>query len=575
MAGSATDLNSYRRRAVLAGVAAAGLVATVLAFDLWRTREQAIGAAMRETMNLTRAFEEHTVRTIQSVDRTLIVLGDTLIGERPEAPLAADAIEAELRRRLEGFPQVQSYFLINPDGRVRASSRGPGSRGVDLSDRDYVAAHRTGPDTGLYIGGPLRGRVAGEWFIALSRAIHSADGRLLGIIEAGVDPSYFADVYRSIDVGRGGVTLSTRDHVIVARHPNHLEFIGRSIAGGVVALAAEQAPYGPYRGATANNRIDRLGYFRSIPGTPLVINVGYATNDVLAEWWRSTWIEAGIGGTLMALIAFSVFSSIRGRERLAALAESQAAQEAAARERERVELAARAKSAFLANMSHDLRTPLNAILGFTQMIQMGMAGGPSSDRRSEYEGFIEQSARHLLNLVDDFLDLSAIEAGKLRLREAAVEVGPLAQECTNIARGMAAVSDVSVDLRLPDTPVVLKADPLRLKQILLNVLSNAVKFTPAQGRISLAVADEGEAGVAITIRDTGIGMSPAEVRVALEPWQQLESTITRRFEGTGLGLPLVRALVEMHGGSLAIESAPQRGTAVVIQLPPERLLRAA
>jgi len=223
------------------------------------------------------------------------------------------------------------------------------------------------------------------------------------------------------------------------------------------------------------------------------------------------------------------------------------------------------KSAFLAAMSHELKTPLNAVLGFAEMLKAEMRGPIGHDAYREYAIHIHESGTRLLEIINNVLDITRLQASALTLDRHAVSFAPLAEAA--IAEACAVAGEVSpVGLELaPELPAV-DADPVRLKQVLLHLLSNALKFTPAGGavRMRAQVADGGV--VVIAVADTGIGMAPDQIVAALEPFHQLDSSLARRFEGTGLGLALTKALVELHGGTLAIESREGEGTTVTVRL---------
>ncbi|MEX0759930.1 MAG: ATP-binding protein [Tistlia sp.] len=228
----------------------------------------------------------------------------------------------------------------------------------------------------------------------------------------------------------------------------------------------------------------------------------------------------------------------------------------------------RAKSAFLATMSHELRTPLNAIIGFSEVLTLGIFGPLGNDRHRDYCQAIGDSGRHLLAVINDVLDISKIEAGKLQLRFEEVRLEQLLANCCSLVR--AKIDTAGIRLETSSTPAPLPAlwaDPVKLKQIVLNLLSNALKFTSSGGSILVSSALLPERGIAFSIADSGIGMSAEDVKLALQPFQQVDNSHTRRYEGTGLGLPLAKALVEQHGGRLEIDSTPGVGTTVTVILP--------
>jgi signal transduction histidine kinase len=234
------------------------------------------------------------------------------------------------------------------------------------------------------------------------------------------------------------------------------------------------------------------------------------------------------------------------------------------------ESANRAKTEFLANISHELRTPLNAILGFSEIME-GALLGPLSERYQSYAADIHKSGQYLHGLVTNILDLARIEMNEVHLDEEVVEVGELVESCISMLRMRADEQAVRLKAELsPDLPPI-RCDRLRLKQALINLISNAIKFTPKYGRIGI-LARLGGDGMALSVSDTGIGMRPEDIPRALEAFRQIESQINRRHEGVGLGLALTKALVERHGGRLELTSAPGAGTTATIHLPAERVV---
>ncbi|MGE5548507.1 MAG: PAS domain S-box protein [Solirubrobacterales bacterium] len=238
---------------------------------------------------------------------------------------------------------------------------------------------------------------------------------------------------------------------------------------------------------------------------------------------------------------------------------------------DRAEVASRAKTELLANMSHELRTPLNAIIGFAEVID-SEALGANHPRYREYVRDILASGRHLLALINDILDVSAIEAGKLMLREEEVAVPDLVHSCLRLIQPKAMETKVEVSVAIQPEFTSVRADERRLRQILLNLLSNAVKFTPEGGAVTLRAFLGADGSGSFEVRDTGIGMDAAGLRKALSPFGQVDTAYTRRHQGSGLGLPLAVSLVEAHGGTLVIDTAPGQGTAVTVTFPPERCL---
>jgi PAS domain S-box-containing protein len=230
-----------------------------------------------------------------------------------------------------------------------------------------------------------------------------------------------------------------------------------------------------------------------------------------------------------------------------------------------------AKSQFLANMSHELRTPLNAVLGFSEVLENGIAG-PLQSRQKEYVSLIRQSGGHLLDIINEILDLARIDAGKLELHEESIDLRQLIEGCIALIKDRANIGLLCLTVEIEDDVPRVLADRTRLTQILLNLISNAVKFTELGGSITVTVRRVRVGGVEIEVRDTGSGMTAAEIQIALELFGQIDAGLARGHEGTGLGLPLARKLAELHGGALTVESEKGRGTTVTVTLPPTRVL---
>jgi signal transduction histidine kinase len=233
------------------------------------------------------------------------------------------------------------------------------------------------------------------------------------------------------------------------------------------------------------------------------------------------------------------------------------------------EAANRAKTQFLANMSHELRTPLNAIIGFAEVIAINQVS--SHDKIREYARDIHSSGQHLLNVINDILDIARIEAGSLDLREEWTDVRSLVEMPLDVCRQRIAENSltlkVNVEANLPD----LYCDGRLVLQMLINLLSNAAKFTPQGGQITVSVATDANQDLLMSVADTGIGIAPEHVADALAPFRQEDNELQRRYDGTGLGLPLSKAFIELHGGSLSLESQPGKGTTVTLRFPRGRL----
>ncbi|MFA7431024.1 MAG: PAS domain-containing sensor histidine kinase [Rhodospirillaceae bacterium] len=237
------------------------------------------------------------------------------------------------------------------------------------------------------------------------------------------------------------------------------------------------------------------------------------------------------------------------------------------------EIANKAKSEMLANMSHELRTPLNAIIGFSEVIMLEVFGPVGEPKYKRYVADINSSACHLLDIINDVLDVSAIEAGKLTLFEERVELMPIIEAALRLVAPRAEKQEVSLDV-VAGPPIDVVVDQRRLKQVLINLLSNAIKFSSPGGSIRVSAQLESDRTLKMIVADSGIGMDSDELDVALQPFGQVDGSLQRRHEGTGLGLPICIGIMERHGGALWLDSAKGKGTTVYAVLPAVRVFPA-
>ncbi|HLZ65296.1 MAG TPA: ATP-binding protein [Aliidongia sp.] len=232
-----------------------------------------------------------------------------------------------------------------------------------------------------------------------------------------------------------------------------------------------------------------------------------------------------------------------------------------------------AKSQFLANMSHELRTPLNAVIGFADIIQSEMFGTGETAwaRYRDYAADIGASGRFLLDVINDILDLTKASAGKMELREDRMSVSTLVSGVERFFRERARQAGLSLETHLADQEIELWADETKLKQVLLNLVSNAIKFTPSGGRVSVSAVSRPDERLELIVADSGIGIAEGDLDRIFDPFVQVDSSLSRRHAGTGLGLPLARSFIELHGGTIEIASRPNAGTRVTVLLPGNRV----
>jgi signal transduction histidine kinase/HAMP domain-containing protein len=341
----------------------------------------------------------------------------------------------------------------------------------------------------------------------------------------------------ALETSREGVMLTAPDGTIVMSNSALRGFFGD--------IAFQLMPGQPFDAAL----VAIQGQLAPTQAQQDVDGSGHAELELAdGRWLRMTVSQTSEGGSIIFL---SDFTAIKERE------------ESLRRAKADAERANASKTRFLANMSHELRTPLNAIIGFSEIISGEYFGKLSNARYLDYAQDILRSGRHLLVVINDVLDLSRSEAGKMNLAAQAMDMRDVLADCASMVREQCAAAGLAFEMRGMDEALPMTGDPAKLRQIFLNLLSNAIKFTEKGGTIRLsamALADN----VAVTVSDTGIGMDPDDVQIAFQPFAQVDNRLERRYEGTGLGLPLTKALVDLHQGHIVIDSARGQGTRVTV-----------
>ena len=568
------------RRAKSVTIAIIVLLSAVLAL-MWALAAQSISAGRQAALDRTRAESRNLAIAIEEEAGRIL---DNIV---QAAELAAARIEKDSRFDLYWWGReaalpwgtIQATF-IGPDGRVASSTLEPSPEPIDLSDREHFYVHLQNKFQGLFIGKPVVGRLWRQPIIPITRRVDADDGTFLGVLVFMIDPSSLTRLHKLIHLGQHDViSLVGLDDIIRARFtgqsPEGTRGIGSSVAGEPRQSGIPENGEGSYMRPGIVDGVPRLFSYRRIGAHPIVVTVGLDLDAALAATRAdAVAIVATTGFATVLLIAFGLYLVRQNRLRAAHELELEderrklrATNAELVRNKERAEAANRAKSAFLANMSHELRTPLNAIIGFSEMLVGGHVGALPPKQR-EYVQSVRESGAHLLTVINDILDLAKIEAGhfELRLIER-VRPDDLARGCADLLSENARAREIELLVDMQPALPEIDADAARVRQILINLLDNAVKFSPAGGEVSLTVRRAGEGMVEFVVADNGPGMSRDEARTALQPFGQVEDGLTRSHNGTGLGLPLAQRLAEIHGGSLRIDSEKGAGTHVVVRLP--------
>jgi signal transduction histidine kinase len=538
--------------------------------------------------NLSLTLAEQADRSFQSVDLVIssvvaeIGAEDITDSASFVRKMGGQDTHLLLREKMSGVPQLDAVTVISRDGKLVNFSRSWPVPEVDVSDRDYFQALTADPKLKSYVSAPVANRGNGAWTIFLARRVNGANGELLGLILGAIEMRYFEDFYRAISLGDGStIAIQRLDGVMLARFPptddigktfsNAQHLLGNGVSGTVRELspidgqmrlkAAHLVTNYPMLALATKTEEAALANWRDIARLMSLGALGCAISIALAG------IAVGRTWQNQAMLASAQAELLRQQERTAAYDALRVAKEAA-------EAANHAKSQFLATMGHELRTPLNAIIGLSELISEEIAGPLGNDRYRVYANDIHESGDHLLGIINDILDLSKAESGNLHLSERAIELSVVVAAVCRPIRQRITEAQLSFAVNIPPGDINLRADERMLKQILLNLLSNAVKFTPPGGQIQLDVTVD-SSDIAFAIKDTGIGIPAEHLDRILHPFVQVDSSLSRAHEGTGLGLPLVKAMAELHGGSLRLDSQVGRGTTATVRLPLSRVSRAS
>jgi signal transduction histidine kinase len=563
-------------------LAIAALVISLASFALWQEKQRYRERATVATQNVSRLLVQHIGDVFDKIDLVLQSFALDYAAEMASGRLDTVRLAAELGQQASLLPEVLSLRVTDRQGMVRYGTGVPAGLQLSLADRDYFKQLRDQPGRGLVIEGPVLGRISNEWVIILARRLEAPDGVFAGVVYASFGVRQFAKTLSLVELGPyGAATIRSSDLALVYRSPESKAAVGsRDVSAQLRDNVAAHPESGEYLATTALDGIERSNAYRRLGRYPFYVIVGLATNDYLGGWRNSAAmvsglaclviIVSGLGAGLLYRAARRVRAELEERKRIGVdlerlLDERTRLNTELVIRADEAEAANRAKSAFLANMSHELRTPLNHIIGSATLLRRTVPSGAGKGRLDN----IEQASRSLLALINDVLDLSRIEANRIRLAKMdfhlpkVVEhlLGSFAERARN--KGIELRSEVAAGV-----PHKLRGDPVRLAQIVGNLLDNAIKFSE-RGGVTLRILLSGEHGgwLRFEVEDQGIGIAPEVQPGLFQLFNQGDNSSTRRHGGTGLGLALTRRLVMLMAGECGFSSVPGQGSTFWFALP--------
>jgi signal transduction histidine kinase len=560
-----------RQKLLIAAFTAAVLaaVALLVVADLWWRRDRTIDAAEKRASNLAYVLAQYVRGSFAATDTALRQLA--LHARRAGGVLSPSAEwDSALAAARAALPDSGSITVTDASGIIRSSTI---RAIVGASRRDeYVTQQLVtlGRDE-LVVSTPfLTVTTPRRYVIPLGRRLSKADGTFDGTVVATLLPDSYRNFFQTIDVGANGIIWVIHPSgALLVRQPAATTATGASTADNPILRAAAASA----EGGVATGPIDGAGPFitahRSVGSPPLIVAVSLDRHEMLADWRQQRRTAIVAFTALTAMLGFMLLALFRQIDARAAAEEGakrrlETALEHEQRARREIEAASTMKDEFLMTVSHELRTPLTAIYGWVRMLEKEAM--PAEQRLRALDA-IDRNARAQTRLIDDLLDVSRAISGKLRLDARPCHLAGVAYAAAETLRPALEAKKIRLESHVDTTMDPIVADADRLQQVIWNLLSNAIKFTPDGGVVQLRIGRT-NSHVDIVVSDTGIGIEPEFLPHVFERFRQAETGSRRRYTGLGLGLAIARHLVELHGGTIAVESGGAgQGTTFRVKLP--------
>ena len=607
-------MKSNRLVIIASGVALGLLIVAIAIAASFYLKFNAESDWKKQTDNISLTLSEHAAQTFISAEVALKSIYSAL----PQSSLTSEAalkqyasqkaVHLLLAEKISSNPLIDVASIALVDGSVANFSRSYPPPSINLSERDYFQWLRDHSEAKIYFSIPVKNKGTGKWVFYVAKRLQSPNGDFIGTLQIGVSAENFSEFYKKVisNLGDGAsVALYRDDFSLMTSYPFKEDLVGKQILTSSTKKLMSEQGIDHVVAEVSSQRVIQDGLSevrivapRRVANFPFIVTPVVADTIYLKTWLRalySIWLIAILNLILLFIFIKMILNRnqqihnelIQISKAESALRESQKIienqnLELDSKVRERtleleknqirlqesnllLENANRHKSEFLANMSHELRTPLNSIIGFSELLKEKIFGD-INPKQTEYVKNIYNSGKHLLDLINDILDLSKIESGEVNVFREIFSLNKAIQSCVAIVSERVKKNKLKLHVYISEGENLIYADERKMKQILLNLLTNAVKFTPEGGEIVLQ-AESTEAGIQVMVKDSGIGIDPKDQEKIFEEFKQVENNYTRKLEGTGLGLAIVKRLIDLQNGWLKLDSALGEGSSFTFFIP--------
>ena len=507
--------------------------------------QETISRADRDASNLARILSEHVEKTIDGIDFVLIHSAKDLINDHASHNTFVDLYQTATRM---DNTLIQLAYA-NERGEILISSTTGGPTGASIADREHFIVHKNKTVTGLFISKPVLGRVSQKWSIQLSRRVETKSGSFAGVVVASIDPFYFGNIFNEIEVGPNGlIAIFKPDGNILARKNMDANVLQTNVTGSELftSISANKKGFGKFKSLIDNSY--RFAAYQQLNHHAVYVATGFDAHAFMVEHKKRNSYLILVSTLITFLISTTFLGVLKHTKSLHKINNELSVSQRMA------DASNQSKTMFLANMSHEIRTPMNAVLGLCDLI----AKTQLSEKQKDYFLKISASTNSLLVIINDILDISKIESGELQLDDAPFSLSVVLENIANTSAYTATKKRINLIYNVAaDVPILFKGDQVRLGQILINLVNNALKFTQAGNVIITIQIDRNytEAKrLLCSVTDTGIGMTDEQQNSIFKPFVQADNTTTRRFGGTGLGLVICKRLCNAMGGGIQVSS---------------------